>query len=318
MRANLMWCGVAALLAAGCFLMAAAPPAASPATIADLRRAFEQPPADTRIMARWWWFGPAVSTAALEHALRTMKEGGIGGVEVQPVYPLELDNPEEGIRNLPYLTDGFLDALRFTGEKTRELGLRFDLRLGSGWPFGGPHIPITQAAGRLRIERLPVPAGPTSAPPPALAAGEALIASFPDPDHARTALVFISGHTRMMVKRAAVGAEGLVLDHYDRTAISTHLHAVGDRLAQAFGKNPPYAVFSDSLEVERSDWTTNFLDEFRKRRGYDLLPLLPAIASDTVKDSAAIRHDWGRTLTELADDNYLTPIREWAHQHGTL
>jgi hypothetical protein len=130
--------------------------------------------------------------------------------------------------------------------------------------------------------------------------------------------VFIASHTRMMVKRAAAGAEGFVLDHYDRAAIATHLHAVGDRLAQAFGTNPPYAVFSDSLEVERSDWTTNFPDEFRKRRGYDLLPHLPALASDSVKDSAAIRHDWGRTLSELADDNYLTPIREWAHQHGTL
>src|ERR1017187_223623 len=211
MRANLSWCGVVALVAAGCFLLPAAPPAPSPATIADLRRAFEQPPADTRIMVRWWWFGPAVTTDELEHELRTMKEGGIGGVEVQPVYPLELDNPEEGIRNLPYLTDGFLDALRFTGEKTRELGLRFDLTLGSGWPFGGPHIPIAQAAGRLRIEHLSVPPGATSVPLPTLATGETFIGAFladrriadidnatlrvpPDRDHARTALVFISGH----------------------------------------------------------------------------------------------------------------------------
>jgi hypothetical protein len=130
-------------------------------------------------MVRWWWFGPAVATGELERELRTMKEGGIGGVEVQPVYPLELDNPETGIRNLPYLSDGFIDALRFTGEKTHELGLRFDLTLGSGWPFGGPHIPITQAAGRLRIERVPVPAGATSAPVPERAPGETLIATFP-------------------------------------------------------------------------------------------------------------------------------------------
>lgn len=331
MRANLSWYGVVPLLVAAGFLL----PAAPPASIADLHRAFEQPPADARIMVRWWWFGPAVTTDELERELRTMKEGGIGGVEVQPVYPLELDNPQQGIRNLPYLSDGFIDALRFTAEKTRELGLRFDLTLGSGWPFGGPHIPITQAAGRLRIERLPIPAGATSVPLPTLATGDTFIAAFladrritgiegttlrvpPDPDHPRTALVFIASHTRMMVKRAAVGAEGFVLDHYDRAAISTHLHAVGDRLAQAFGQNPPYAVFSDSLEVERSDWTTNFLDEFRRRRGYDLLPHLPALASDATQDSAAIRHDWGRTLTELADDNYLSPIREWAHQHGTL
>jgi hypothetical protein len=40
----------------------------------------------------------------------------------------------------------------------------------------------------------------------------------------RTALFFISSRTRMMVKRAAVGAEGFVLDHYDRSAIDAHLN----------------------------------------------------------------------------------------------
>jgi alpha-L-rhamnosidase len=332
MRANLLWCGAVASVIAGCWLLSAA---TAPSSVADLRRAFEQPPADARIMVRWWWFGPAVVPGELERELRTMKEGGIGGVEVQPVYPLELDNPATGIKSMPYLSDGFLDALRFTAGKTKELGLRFDLTLCSGWPYGGPHIPITQAAGRLRIERVPVAAGATSVPRPELPAGDTFVAAFvdnqriadvspsaltfpPDAGHARTALIFISSHTRMMVKRAAVGAEGFVLDHYDHAAIENHLHTVGDRLATAFDGNTPYAVFSDSLEDERSDWTLNFPAEFQKRRGYDVVPLLPALATGAGADAAAIRHDWGRTLTELADENYLTPIRDWAHQHGTL
>jgi hypothetical protein len=85
----------------------------------------------------------------------------------------------------------------------------------------------------------------------------------------------------------------------------------------AVGGNRPYAVFSDSLEVNASDWTGDFLDEFRKRRGYDLAPLLPALVGDAVPDSASIRHDWGRTLTELAEERYLTPVREWAARNGT-
>src|SRR4051794_2644031 len=56
--------------------------------INDLQRSFEHPPDDARIMMRWWWFGPAVTKPELERELRIMKEGGIGGVEVQPVYPL--------------------------------------------------------------------------------------------------------------------------------------------------------------------------------------------------------------------------------------
>jgi len=144
-----------------------------------------------------------------------------------------------------------------------------------------------------------------------------LVGSGADTGEPRVALFFISSRTGQMVKRAAVGAEGYVLDHYDRSAIENHLKNVGDRLMQAFGANPPYAVFSDSLEVFYSDWTPNLLEEFRKRRGYDLMPYLPALIGDIGAQTGAIRHDWGKTLYELADDNYLRPMTEWAHQHGT-
>ena len=118
------------------------PCAADPATVAELKQAFQHPPDDARIMVRWWWFGPSVTKAELEREMRAMKAGGIGGFEVQPTYPLEVEG------NYPYLSPEFLEALRFTGEKARELGLRMDLTLGSGWPYGGPHIPLEQASGQ--------------------------------------------------------------------------------------------------------------------------------------------------------------------------
>ena len=37
-------------------------------------------------------------------------------------------------------------------QKAKELGLRMDLTLGSGWPFGGPHIPEELASPRLRVQ----------------------------------------------------------------------------------------------------------------------------------------------------------------------
>jgi len=109
-----------------------------------------------------------------------------------------------------------------------------------------------------------------------------------------------------------------VLDHYDRAATEEHLHAVGDKLLSAFGDQPPYAVFSDSLEDYASDWTPAMLSEFERRRGYDLRPHLPALVMDAGPETAAVRHDWGRTLTELADDNFLAPMRAWASEHHTL
>ncbi len=267
---------------------------ASGATVADLRHAFEHPPDDARILVRWWWFGPSQTKPELEREMRQMKAAGIGGFEVQPVYPLSLDN------NYSYLSAEFLDALRFTAQTAKELGLRMDVTLGSGWPFGGPHIPITQAAGRLRIDPLS----------PAPEDGDAPIASLND-------RVFTSSRTRQMVKRAAAGAEGFVLDHYDRSAVDAYLNSVGEPLLQALAANPPHAIFSDSLEVYGSDWTTRFLEEFQRRRGYDLSQYLSSLAANDEK-SAAVRHDWGQTLTELVDENYLTPVREWAARHHTL
>src|SRR5260370_11988744 len=93
--------------------------------------------------------------------------------------------------------------------------------------------------------------------------------------------------------------------------------AGGGRMVKALGKTTPYALLSDSVEVYGSDWTGDLLDEFRKRRGYDLTPYLPALVGDIGDKTAAVRHDWGKTLTELANERYLTPLHEFAQQHVT-
>jgi hypothetical protein len=81
---------IASLLAA----VASTAQSPAPGALDDLARSFATPPPDSRIMMRWWWFGPAVTKPELERELRSMKAGGIGGVEVQPVYPVALDDPE--------------------------------------------------------------------------------------------------------------------------------------------------------------------------------------------------------------------------------
>jgi hypothetical protein len=312
----------------------------------DLQASFATPPDDARIMMRWWWFGPTVEKSQLERELRLMKEGGIGGFEVQPVYPLVLDE-SSGTKTLPFLSDDFIEALRFTAGKARELGLRFDLTLGSGWPFGGPTVKIDHAAARLRYEHVKVDSSSRSVNVPAISAGEKLLAVFlaraegganfaPDsvreltdindgvvrlpsnmPAVPHEVLFFISSRTGMQVKRPAVGGEGFVLDHLNRAATDAYLKNVGDRLMQAFGSQPPYAIFCDSLEVYNADWSYDFLEEFKKRRGYDLKPHLPALVIDTGQQTRGLRRDWGMTLSELLNERFMTPMRDWSKRNGT-
>ena len=100
--------------------------------VAALHEAFAHPPDDSRIMMRWWWFGPAVTKPEIKRELEQMRAAGIGGVEIATLYPLALDNSESGFRNFDYLSDEHIDALRFTAEEARRLGLRVDVTLGSG------------------------------------------------------------------------------------------------------------------------------------------------------------------------------------------
>src|SRR5206468_6613362 len=129
-------------------------------------------------MMRWWWFGPSVTKPEIQRELEQMKAAGIGGVEIATLYPLALDDPDIGFRNLPYLSDEHVEALRFAAAEARRLGLRVDVTLGSGWPFGGPNTPITQAAGAIRIVITPIPLAAHSVPLPSVGTGEQLIAAF--------------------------------------------------------------------------------------------------------------------------------------------
>ncbi len=295
-------------------------------------------------MMRWWWFGPAVKADELNRELDAMHAAGIGGVELAAEYPMALDDPAKGIVNLRYGSPEYVAMVRSAQEHARSLGMRVDLTLGSGWPFGGPEIPISLAAGRLKIVAVALPS--PSAALPKLAEGESFIAAFvangsaahydaasakrlpgnsmPTALAERTSgsgpqveLFFIASHTRQQVKRAAFGGEGYVLDHMAKPAVERHLHVVGDALLGGFPNQPPYAIFSDSLEVYGSDWTPGLPAEFQRRRGYDLIAHLPELAQGGTPEADAVRRDWGETMSELVADNYLHVVADYASAHGT-
>jgi hypothetical protein len=328
-------------------------------------------------MVRWWWFGTEVEKPEILRELQQMKADGIGGAELAFVYPEVLDsrNPDDPAKNLvnfPFLSAPMLDAVHYAQAEGRKLGLRIDVTLCSGWPYGGPATTLAEAATRLRTIEVPVAAHALVAIPPALEEGESIISAAivdllpvstsehcgfaygnvcggvttpvtrnrntsPEPtwnpssaqpippnggnivpsDKRRIALFFIAGHTKQQVKRAAVGAEGYVLDPFSHQAVATHLEKVGEPLVKAFGDTPPYAIFSDSLEAYGADWTPDLPTEFLKRRGYDLLPHLPELVAGGTPSAEKVRHDWGQTLTELVNENYLTQINNWAIAHHT-
>jgi hypothetical protein len=300
-------------------------------------------------MVRWWWFGTAVTKPEIQRELEVMKAGGIGGVEVQQTYALQLDGEMPGVTNNQFLSPQHLEALRFTAEKAKELGLRMDLTLGSGWPYGGgPQITRSNAVDAIHASApVSVSPGQTTVSAPAGRNGESdgIIAALLGPvanapaggstylpleirGNAAVLPSDLRGATQVTfytlglpglvyVKRAAIGDEGYIVDHYSPTAIGTFIKDVAEPAIKACGPNPPHAIFCDSLEVAGENWTPNFLAEFQKRRGYDLTPLLPALFSDLGPKTPDIRQDWGQTVTEVFNDYFITAFKNLAHENNS-
>ena len=78
-------------------------------------------------------------------------------------------------------------------------------------------------------------------------------------------------------------------------------------------------LISDSYEAGAANWTEELLAEFRKRRGYDPLPWLPALTGRVVESAAASDRflwDYRRTLADLLAENHYELITQLLHARG--
>jgi hypothetical protein len=79
------------------------------------------------------------------------------------------------------------------------------------------------------------------------------------------------------------------------------------------------ATHVDSWENGAQNWTARMREEFQKRRGYDLLPFLPAMSGRVVQSlevSERFLGDLRQTIADLIVDNYAGHLRDLARKNG--
>ncbi len=96
------------------------------------------PPKEAAGWIRWWWFGCAVEKEEICFELDEMKKAGIGGIEIQILYPLEEENQSN--HPIEYCSPEFFNILDFTLTKVEKREMSVDFTLGSGWTYGGSMI----------------------------------------------------------------------------------------------------------------------------------------------------------------------------------
>jgi hypothetical protein len=137
--------------------------------------------------------------------------------------------------------------------------------------------------------------------------------------------VYRFGHTTTgaMIQPAQWDAMGLECDKMSVEAVTFHCRHVLEDIRKHVGDllgNPGLNTFYfDSYEAGTPNWTPKMREEFKTRRGYDLLPYLPTMAKRVVGSDAAtakFNADFKCTVMDLFRDCYWATPRKLAHEYG--
>jgi len=332
---------------------------------------FKNPVNQYRPFVRWWWNGIKIEKAELARELRILKDAGIGGVEINPIsFPLRTD--DMGKPSITWLSDEWIELLRFTLDEAKSLDMTCDLLVGTGFPVGGEFleggeraqivvIAVKRFQGPLETELslfdLYKEADPAITNPYSGRTMEMLeVKLIPDPLNRMEDVVDLSGQIKngiikvsvpagnyavyglvkvegfMQVIQGTPGGMGPVLNHFDSKAVKKYLSRMSDTIQKKIGPLAPKirSFFIDSLETEGTNWTSDMMSEFKKRRGYDLYPYLPFILfkiggmGNTVnpaypvqlspglkKMTERMRYDFELTKAELFQERFVHNFAEW-------
>ncbi len=295
---------------------------------------------EARPGTRWWWLGSAVDAPNLTYNLNEYAKAGMGAVEITPIYGVQGNDAY----NLPFLSAPWMEMLKHTQAEGKRLGVEIDMNTGTGWPFGGPAVSVDDAATRAIFQSYTVTGGEAVrldiAPQGLKADGYARLSrvmayadgkcldltaqakngtlSWKTPAGEWRVIVLYIGKTEQMVKRAAPGGEGFVMDHLNKGAVGRYLGRF-DKAFKATGTPYPHTFFNDSYEVYGGDWTPDFLEQFAKRRGYKLENYFPEFLDESRPDvTARIVSDYRETVSDLLIENFSSQWAAWAHKHGSI
>lgn len=131
----------------------------------------------------------------------------------------------------------------------------------------------------------------------------------------------ITGQTTRPAPEPALGFES---DKFDKAALDAHFDAFAGELLRVIGssRTPGRGVTTlhfDSWEMSSQNWSPNFRKEFTRRRGYDPMPYLPAMAGHVVGNvELTERFLWDLRMTsqELIVQNHVGRLKELGREHG--
>lgn len=280
-------------------------------------------PGNSLRSAPFWGWNSRLDRTELAAQLADMAAKGLGGCFI---------HSREGLET-PYLSEAWMADVDAAADAAEKAGLELWIYDEDKWPSGSAGGMVAAAdpekntAKALTLEAVPYD--------PALERGdENAVGTYRVALQGREIKSFGSGGTLLILRRERSGTS----EWYNGSAPSDNLSADAvrefialthekyrARFSQKFGgtikgfftDEPNFCDFYSQFTPGRPwlPWTDDFIEEFTRRRGYAPEEYLPLLFFDG-PNSAMIRHDYWRTLSELFGERYLKQLYDWCEGQG--
>lgn len=310
------------------------------------RENFKNPPMEMGLLPFWFWNGN-LDEKEMEWQLRQYHDRGIRGLFIHGRFGLKV----------PYVSDAWFEKVKFAVAKAKEIGIDTWVYDEMNWPSGTAERKVPKQYPHLTQKYLELVAlnvdGPlftfleatddryvnTGDSYPVAAFGcteEEFQTQITHPIDLTQNLSF----ERVIPWEAPPGKWRLLyflqkevpyyIDTLNPESTRRFLELTHERYKQSvgehFGTTVPgfytdepamhyYHVGIDNFVVP---WTSQMFGIFRQKRGYDLRPWLPALYLNMGPETARVRYDFWRTLTEQYAETYYGQIRTWCEENNVL
>jgi len=144
------------------------------------------------------------------------------------------------------------------------------------------------------------------------------------PEGSWTVMRLVCTNTGQQLAIPSPNSQGLAIDHFSAEATRMHFDYFFDKLTAELGELDQTALttmYVCSYELRGAAWTPDFLDQFRRRRGYDMKPYLPVLFGATIADAevaARFEYDYRKTQGDLLVDAFYKTARDASREQGLL
>ncbi len=307
------------------------------ATGEEAFRNFQTPPPEYGLVM-WWFWNSSMTEEEITHDLRDMHDHQIHSVMLWAYYGL----------GIQYLSPEWFERVHFAVKEARRLDMRVWLMDEGSYPSGFVGGIISKSYPESRMQVL------AAAPPESVASGTTIARELPPATLAVIATDKVSGRSLLLpgaegkFQWTAPAGEWTVtvvrhefrtsptryvnnpgfkkdstysfLDPLDPKATGIFLRYVHEEYKKAIGDEFGKTVLGfmgDEPSVAGMPWTAALMDEFERRKGYDLRPYLAGLlARDSSSTARRVRADYWDVWTDLYSENFFKPQTDWCERNG--